>query len=77
MSKTNRKPKHQPVRVHPVVRALLRDLASRESEVSAFLGNDKTANLPLPHKSRAWNLAFQQGIYEGVRRCEDCLRLNS
>jgi hypothetical protein len=58
------------------VRAQLRELASRESEVSAHLVNNKDAQLPLPHKSRAWNVAFQQGIYEGVRRCEDLLRPN-
>lgn len=40
--------------------AQLRDLAGRESEVVANLVNNKTAQLPLPHKSRAWNLAFQR-----------------
>lgn len=55
------------------VRAQLRELASKESDVAAELVNNKAAELPLSHKSRAWNMAFQQGIYEGVRRCEDLL----
>lgn len=54
--------------------AQLRELASRESEVVAFLVNNKSSKLPLTQKSRSWNIAFQQGIYEGVRRCEDLLR---
>lgn len=52
----------------------MRELASRESEVVAFLVNNKSSKLPLTQKSRSWNIAFQQGIYEGVRRCEDLLR---
>jgi hypothetical protein len=62
-------------RLHGVV-GMLREMASNQSdEVVRLIQGQKPK--PLPDRTKAENIAFEQGIYEGIRRVESRMHPNA